>query len=244
MLSSVPAVPSAAPCRSRVTRLLMSCDRGTSPLYGRLPDRSSRVRRLQAFYTNFTSWPHGRRSRAGRLLARGICKKAQGKDPDGHSVLTVARCARPRWAPRGARRRMLGVGAAAVAVLGAGIPLVLSGSAGAHGTSHHASGQAAVIAKLPAQARHGHPRARARHRPDLLRRARRQAGQDQARLADHPREQVLRRLLHRAQQQHVPVEDASVPGRPAQELLRHRARLARQLPVAGSGSGAADRHSG
>ncbi len=56
-------------------------------------------------------------------------------------------------APRGARRRMLGVGAAAVAVLGAGIPLVLSGSAGAHGTSHHASGQAAVIAKLPAQAR-------------------------------------------------------------------------------------------
>ena len=78
MLSSVPAVPSAAPCRSRVTRLLMSCDRGTSPLYGRLPDRSSRVRRLQAFYTNFTTWPHGRRGRAGRLLAcAALCKRKE-----------------------------------------------------------------------------------------------------------------------------------------------------------------------
>jgi Phosphoesterase family len=57
-------------------------------------------------------------------------------------------------AARSAKRRMLGVGAATVAVLGAGIPLIVSDSAGAHGAAHHASGQAAVIAKLPAQARH------------------------------------------------------------------------------------------
>ena len=47
-------------------------------------------------------------------------------------------------AARGVRRRMLGVGAAAVAVLGAGIPLLLSGSAGANGSSH-IERQAAVI---------------------------------------------------------------------------------------------------
>jgi Phosphoesterase family len=50
-----------------------------------------------------------------------------------------------------ARRRMLGVGAATVAVLGAGIPLFLSASAGAHGSAHEAAptGQAREIARLP-----------------------------------------------------------------------------------------------
>jgi Phosphoesterase family len=44
-------------------------------------------------------------------------------------------------AARAARRRMLGVGAAVVAALGAGIPLIVSASAGAHGSGHR-GGQA------------------------------------------------------------------------------------------------------
>ena len=48
----------------------------------------------------------------------------------------------------GARRRLLGVGTAAVVILGAGTPLALSASAGAAGRA-----PAGVLAKLPAQAR-------------------------------------------------------------------------------------------
>jgi Phosphoesterase family len=57
-------------------------------------------------------------------------------------------------AARRARRRTLGIPVTALVVLGVGIPLLVSASAGAHGTSHRVSGQAAVIARLPVQARH------------------------------------------------------------------------------------------
>ena len=59
----------------------------------------------------------------------------------------------------------------------------------------------------------------------------------QARLADHPREQVLRRDLHRPQQQLVPVADPPVRGRPAEELLRDRPHQHGQLHRAGLRSG-------
>ena len=64
------------------------------------------------------------------------------------------------------------------------------------------------------------------------------AGADQARLADHPREQVLRRDLHRAEPEQLPVEDAAEPGGAAQELLRHRPLEHGQLPRHGLGPGA------
>ena len=68
--------------------------------------------------------------------------------------------------------------------------------------------------------------------------------EDQARLADHPREQVLRRHLHRPEQQHLPVEDAAEPGRLAEELLRHRSLQPRQLRLPGQRPGDSARHAG
>ena len=55
----------------------------------------------------------------------------------------------------------------------------------------------------------------------------------QARVADHPGEQVLRRDLHRAQPEQLPVADASPAGRPADQLLRHRPLQHGQLHLAG-----------
>ena len=80
--------------------------------------------------------------------------------------------------------------------------------------------------------------------PHVLRRSRHQAGQDQARLSHHPGEQVLRRVVHRAQQQHLPVEDPPLAGGAAQELLRHGSLLPGQLPVDDLRPGAGDRHPG
>ena len=65
---------------------------------------------------------------------------------------------------------------------------------------------------------------------------------DQARVADHPREQVLRRDLHRPQPEQLPLEDAAEPGRAAEELLRHRPLEHGQLPVDGVGPGAGGGH--
>ena len=80
-------------------------------------------------------------------------------------------------------------------------------------------------------------------RPDL-RRPRDRAGQDQARLADHHGEQVLRRDVHGAQHQHVPVEDAPEPGRAADELLRYGPLQPGQLHLARGRAGADHRHAG
>ena len=82
------------------------------------------------------------------------------------------------------------------------------------------------------------------HRQSGIGRPRNQAGQDQARLADHPGEQVLRRDVHRAEQQHLPVADAAGAGRAAEELLRHRALQPRQLHLDGQRPGHAARHAG
>ncbi len=65
---------------------------------------------------------------------------------------------------------------------------------------------------------------------------------DQARLAHHLGEQVLRRDLHRPQQQLVPLADPPVRGRPAEELLRHRPHQPGQLHRAGLGPGSPGRH--
>ena len=72
--------------------------------------------------------------------------------------LRVSARGRTGAARAGTRRRLLGAGTAAVVALGTGIPLVISGSATAHATSHearvaHFSAPASVLAKLPAQAR-------------------------------------------------------------------------------------------
>ncbi|HUJ34940.1 MAG TPA: alkaline phosphatase family protein [Solirubrobacteraceae bacterium] len=58
------------------------------------------------------------------MITRFVRSRADARDRSG--------------AARGARRRMLGVGAAAVAVIGVGIPLLVSTSAGAHGSSQRA----------------------------------------------------------------------------------------------------------
>ena len=63
-------------------------------------------------------------------------------------------------------------------------------------------------------------------------------------MADHPREQVLRRDVHRPEQQHLPVADAAISGRAAQELLRNRPLQLRQLHLAGQRAGHAGRHPG
>ena len=54
---------------------------------------------------------------------------------------------------------------------------------------------------------------------------------DQARLAHHLGEQVLRRHLHGAESERLPVEDPACSGRPAHPLLRDRALEHGQLPV-------------
>ena len=61
----------------------------------------------------------------------------------------------------------------------------------------------------------------------------------QARLADHPGEQVLRRDVHRAQPEQLPVEDAARAGRAAEELLRHRPLQPGQLHLDGLRPGSA-----
>ena len=76
------------------------------------------------------------------------------------------------------------------------------------------------------------------------RRPRNRPGQDQARLADHPREQVLRRELHRTEQQHLPVADAARAGRAAEELLRDGPLQPRQLHLDGQRPGDPARHPG
>ena len=58
-------------------------------------------------------------------------------------------------------------------------------------------------------------------------------GGGQARLADHPREQVLRRELHRAQPEQLSLADAAPAGRAAHPLLRHRPLQHGQLHLAG-----------
>ena len=66
----------------------------------------------------------------------------------------------------------------------------------------------------------------------------------QARLADHPGEQVLRRDLHRAEPEQLPVADAAPAGRAADELLRHRPLQHGQLHLAGVGPVPVLRHPG
>ncbi len=56
---------------------------------------------------------------------------------------------------------------------------------------------------------------------------------DQARVADHSREQVLRRDLHGPQPEQLPVADAPATGCTAHELLRHRALQHGQLHLLG-----------
>ena len=58
-------------------------------------------------------------------------------------------------------------------------------------------------------------------------------GRGQARLADHPGEQVLRRDLHRPQPEQLPVADAAPAGSAADQLLRHRPLQHGQLHLAG-----------
>ena len=58
-------------------------------------------------------------------------------------------------------------------------------------------------------------------------------GCDQACLAHHPREQVVRRDLHRPQPEQLPVADAAPAGRPPHELRRHRSLQHGQLHLAG-----------
>ena len=67
---------------------------------------------------------------------------------------------------------------------------------------------------------------------------------DQARLADHPGEQVLRRDLHRAQPEQLPLADPPPAGRAAHELLRHRPLQHGQLHLAGVRPGALLRRAG
>ena len=68
------------------------------------------------------------------------------------------------------------------------------------------------------------------------------ARRDQARVAHHPGEQVLRRHVHRPEPEQLPVEDAARPGCPAEELLRDRPLQHGQLPVHGVRPGARGRH--
>ena len=58
-------------------------------------------------------------------------------------------------------------------------------------------------------------------------------GRRQARVADHPGEQVLRRDLHRPQPEQLPLADAAAAGRPPDELLRHRSLQHGQLHLTG-----------
>ena len=66
----------------------------------------------------------------------------------------------------------------------------------------------------------------------------------QARLVDHPREQVLRRELHRAQPEQLSLADAAPAGRAAHPLLRHRPLQHGQLHLAGVRSVPVVRHPG
>ena len=66
----------------------------------------------------------------------------------------------------------------------------------------------------------------------------------QARVADHPGEQVLRRDLHRAEPEQLPVADVAPAGRAPDELLRHRPLQHGQLHLAGVGPGAVLRRAG
>ena len=66
----------------------------------------------------------------------------------------------------------------------------------------------------------------------------------QARLADHPGEQVLRRDLHRPQPEQLPVADAAPAGRAAHQLLRHRPLQHGQLHLAGVRPGPVLRRAG
>ena len=60
-------------------------------------------------------------------------------------------------------------------------------------------------------------------------------GGDQARVADHPGEQVLRLDVHRAQPEQLPLADPAPAGRAADQLLRHRPLQHGQLHLAGVG---------
>ena len=67
---------------------------------------------------------------------------------------------------------------------------------------------------------------------------------DQARLADHRREQVLRRDLHRAQPEQLPLADPAPAGCAAHALLRHRPLQHGQLHLARLRSGPVLRRAG
>ena len=69
-----------------------------------------------------------------------------------------------------------------------------------------------------------------------------QGGPDQARVADHPGEQVLRRDVHRAQPEQLSLEDAAGAGCAAEELLRHRPLQPGQLREPGVRPGDAAGH--